>query len=361
MARPLSIQDVARMLRWESAGIDLPLWQSEYESFLDHRLRDRAHANDDYICIVQALELLPVASRRRFLRAPAVSSLLLQGDARGEAEAHLLAVLLLAEIAALGIAVELPDEPIWTARGDRLISRAISGSEPVAEVLLANTGITLDLASPFPFPDDEFGIAETVHLLPAERTSITSRLLTAVEVLQSIAREMLDFVSTFIEVLAVRREPKDSQVFYSSSFSGFVGLTRFTNAHLEYVDTALLAENLIHEAIHGMLYMYEEVCDPFVLTHEANKLAVISPWTGATIKLQSLVQACAVWYGVYWFLRQALERGVIDGKCPYARMDLALQGFQRQPVSKVLSSHSALLRPEIVDLLTELEGVMRTV
>jgi len=358
----LPIVDVLTTLTWAEGTADLALWRATYESVLEARLHTRLATNDDYACIVQALDLLPPATRQRFLRAPAVSSLLLQGDERGDIEAGLLATLVMAELAARG-SIGNGAEPTWTARGGRvgglmLPPGSLESAGP--ERLLAGTEIVLDVASPFVFPDDEFGIEHTVIYGPTELRAVEERLLAAVEILRALPAA-LPFAETFIEVLAMRRELKETVAFYTSSFSGLIGLSRFTNAHVGSVDTALLAEGLLHESTHGMLYLYEEVTGPFVLEPEANRIAVTSPWTGATIRLQSLVHACAVWYGTYWFLQRALDCGLVSTDRSFQRMEMARLGFRRRPVTSALAVHAPLLTPSIFEFLGEIEDAMRAV
>jgi hypothetical protein len=343
----LIASDTVRALDWIQPADNLLFWRQAYEALLETRLDARVQTDGDVAPVARALRLLTPAQRGRFLRAPAVADLLRTPREDDDCSAALLARYAMAELTALGIG-GAPQDGLWTARG--------VPAEGGAEVL-PGTDISLDLESAFRFPDDEFGLGATRWHHKAELNVVRPRLAQAIALLSDLPGA-LAFANSFIEVLALRSEPGGRPAFHTSSFSGLIGLTRFTNAQIDSVDSALLAEGLLHEATHGMLYLFEEITAPFVTDVTANRTAVTSPWTGATIRLQSLIHACVVWYGTYWFRRRALELELLDAATAGPRMEVARRGFHRRPVSDVLARHKAVLHPETFEFLAPIEARM---
>jgi HEXXH motif-containing protein len=284
-----------------------------------------------------------------------VAYLLLRHGTSAEADSQRFAELLLAELAAIGSVPQLP-RSLWTARGDRFLTpENVQGPDKTG---LGDTGIALDERSPFSFSDDEFGLAGTLALDEASCAAVKDKLLSAFGILQMLSDRIYSFVTTFIEVLAIRQHLEQPNVFYSSTFSRYIGLVRFTNAHRPNANMPTLVEALVHEAIHGLLYMCEELAPAFSVKQEAERISLNSPWTGATISLHSYMHACAVWYGIYWFWSEVLRARVDGMELCEASRDIAHAGFKHRPVSKGLASFEHLLPSGMNNLLRELEARM---
>jgi hypothetical protein len=350
------LRSIADLLSWRPVSFAPIVWRDAFEAELERRTRAIPAEADPDGDLAQSLVLLPGNARRRFLRAPAVA-MLLRRDAGNRFDARLYAQLVLAELAAAGIVTELP-KSLWTARGDRFLDRSAPACWTLPGATLGDTGICVDAASPFQFPDDDFGIAETVPHSSGELEIALGRVLNAAVELRRACPQALALVTTFTEVLALRREPADVASFYSSTFPGCPGLVRFTNTHLKSADTMVLVESLVHEAIHCILHIHEELEEPFVCIAEANDAKVVSPWTGDTIRLQSYVHACAVWYGIYWLW--SIEGFAAGGSREWVATlrQRALRGFQHRPVSGLLVPYNSLLTRSIKGLLLELEERM---
>ncbi|MFF0738830.1 HEXXH motif-containing putative peptide modification protein [Streptomyces sp. NPDC004111] len=353
----LTLDGTAEMLRWGGTDPDLPRWRAAYEQALDERLtaRDTAHP-DAYGPVVRALDTLPPAHRRSFLRAPQVSSLLLhdtEGTEDAELDAALLEQALVQELTVEGLLPARPDREVWNLRGNA--RRSASGERESGEEL-PGLDVALDTASPIRFPDGDFGLAAgTVRYSAEQLGTVMQRVSAAADILTAMDGAAR-FVDTFSEVVALREEHGPASVFHSSSFSGLVGLCRLTNAHLDSVTPGLLAESLVHESTHAMLYLYEEVREPFLRRPDANDRSVTSPWTGATIRLQSFLHACAVWYAVHWYWERARAAGLCDPAQAEERTALARRGFRAAPAARALREHSAVLTGSARDLLEQLDG-----
>ncbi len=351
---PLS--GMADLLCWQPVRFAPLAWRDAFDAHLESRASSIFAQSESDDCLAQSLALLPQSARRRFLRAPAVAAIL-QRHEGNKFDGQLFAELLLAELAAVGVATELPQSR-WTARGDRFLNRSAPERWTLPGTVLGDTRIAVDEESSFQFPDDEFGIAETVPHDTRELEVVVGRVLTAVAALRNACAPALALVTALTEVLALRREPAEAKAFYSSTFSGCPGLVRLTNAHLPNVDTATLVEALVHEAIHCILHLHEELEEPFVRTAEANHAKVVSPWTGATIRLQSYIHACAVWYGIYWlWSMDGFVTGDVRARAETLRQR-AYGGFQHYPVSVGLAPFDGLLTKSIKEFLQELEERM---
>jgi hypothetical protein len=344
------------LLMWAPTPLSPLAWRDAFDSLLERRASLLARSESDS-CLAQGLSLLPAGLRQSFLRAPAVAARLLDVDQPFDGQA--VAELLLAELAAAGVASEL-HKSLWTARGNHFLDLSARERWTLPGATLGSTGIAVDEAAPNQFPDDEFGIALTMPHTSVELGVVNDRLLEAVAELNRVCKPALATIINFTEVLALRREPHPTR-FYSSTFSGLAGLVRFTNAHLADVSVPQLVEALVHEAIHCILHVHEAIAEPFVRVADANDTKVISPWTGATIRLQSYVHACAVWYGVYWLW--SMDGFAVDDSIEQAKILRlrARRGFECRPVSLGLAALEHLLTDSAKRFLHELEGRMLTV
>jgi hypothetical protein len=345
---------IADLLRWAPADYDPLDWRNAFDGHLERRISAVLNQSEPDACIAESLALLAEKTRRRFLSAPAVATML-RCHVGDQFDGRLFARMLLAELAAAGHAVELP-ESLWTARGDRWLDRRAPQRWTCSGVKLGDTGIAVDLASSFQFPDDEFGVAETAPHNSMELEIAIPKVLAAIKALRDACPPALALVTSVVEVLALRRETANATTFYSSTFPGCPGLVRLTNAHLPETSTRLIVEGLVHEAIHCMLHIHEELEEPFVREEEHSHAKVTSPWTGAPIRLQSYIHACAVWYGIYW-LWSADGFGPSTGEVEFLKQR-ACRGFQYHPVSIGLAPFSHLLTNSIKALLCKLEERM---
>jgi hypothetical protein len=347
---------MADLLRWAPADWDPLDWRIAFEKQLERRISSVLNESEPDACIEECLALLAEKTRRRFLSAPAVAAMLRRhvGD---QFDGRLFARMLLAELGVAGHAVELP-ESLWTARGDRWLDLRAPERWAFSTVKLGDTGIALDVASSFPFPDDEFGIAETAPHNSVELEIAIRKVLAAIEALRDACPPALALVSSVVEVLALRRETANATAFYSSTFPGCPGLVRLTNTHLPETGTRLIVEALVHEAIHCILHIHEELEEPFVRKEEHSHAKITSPWTGAPIRLQSYIHACAVWYGIYWlWSAEGFAAGPSSGEVDFLKQR-ACRGFQYHPVSRGLAPFGHLLNDSIKVLLCKLEERM---
>jgi HEXXH motif-containing protein len=159
--------------------------------------------------------------------------------------------------------------------------------------------------------------------------------------------------------VSLRFEPGAPAKINSSSFSQFIGLALLVNPHLPAVDVEKLTDSIVHESIHSMLFMLEEVEAPFLLDRLSAKIMVTSPWSGNVINLHAYLHACLVWYGLYRFWRRVSSTGEYSAERRRALQDKARSGFVHRP-SQLIAHYRELCSPPILSYLQEVEAIMAT-
>ncbi len=308
------------------------------------------------------LRLLPDESFLRMLTAPETSyRLLWPRRHQVAAVAEFLRGVLTAEFARLDRSVPIT-AVTWTARGDLMLApgrEAFIG--PHVEGLLS-----VDFDSPYAMHVDLEGMLEVSPiprqpLSPAEKDIVLMRLRAAKEGIERTDPAILRFVSIFTKALVVQRDPAAPRLFASGSSAQYVGRSVLANAHIDTVSEIELAEGLVHEAIHSLLYMQEQRKD-WVASEElyGPQHRTVSLWTGNPLPLRSYLQACFVWYGLLCFWTQALPA---DGFAPARVKDRIVQsasGFLGQPLLAQVKPYLTQLAPEVVDAIELIQDHVRS-
>lgn len=205
-------------------------------------------------------------------------------------------------------------------------SGRVRAIEPLGR--LTETRIALDFDSEL---SDRFPTRFTARRLIApsdqERQETAAKLDEAMRLLDTSAEVAARHVRRMVSVVCCRTAIND-QTFYTASDPMTLGVVHLMNAHLSRKSAAVVAGELVHEAIHQALFRYELDCP--LLDEALADEDVKSPWTGADLKLYDLVHACFVWYGLIHLWRlpaaPALE--------PVTRqLAVAEAGFARDPLA----------------------------
>ncbi|TDR82681.1 aKG-HExxH-type peptide beta-hydroxylase [Paludibacterium purpuratum] len=337
----VALEHLLHLLAWEAPPQAWRPWQAAYDVFLWQRVQYLCEQSVDDGCIFQALQALSPARCQRFLRTPQVARLLYRHDDNEDVwrGGTRLAGFLLEEL------------------GDLDTAACDSAVLPCARrVTLLADALALDLDGRQTFPDEDGQWRTVCHASP-EREAVLDQLSDAMAALQHLSPSLAALVTTCIEVLALRCEPETPRGLFSSTFSHYVGLVRITNAHLAEADAPALMDALVHEAIHCLLYRYEESCAPFQ-SARAWTVTIQSPWTGATIALPSYLQACMVWYGLFHLWRLAAVSGFGPAPRVAQLAERARVGFCHRPVSEGLIAHRGWIAPAYLDLLLAAEARM---
>jgi hypothetical protein len=146
----------------------------------------------------------------------------------------------------------------------------------------------------------------------------------------------------------------------SLSHCQFAGLSLILNAHHDDVTLAAVADRIIHESIHDLLYMghFTEPVLATSLPTDPTAVAVESPWTGRSLTLRNYLHACFVWYGLARFWELDSQAFAPDQRTQ--RGDLARSGFRAVPsVLAPLKGAVDLLSPSVRDALELLDDRAR--
>ncbi len=165
------------------------------------------------------------------------------------------------------------------------------------------------------------------------------------------------FVAEFTKVLVLQSD--DAEPYSSGSNGAYVGRTIIANAHLPGVDEAEVADSIVHEAIHTLLYMQEE-CQPWALDEGLFEAVprVVSPWSGTNLPVRPFLQACFVWYGLLHFWALAVSVGSFPPDRARALMTRAAAGFLRDPLVDRLAPWEHRLAPEVLDAIGRMQAIV---
>jgi hypothetical protein len=190
----------------------------------------------------------------------------------------------------------------------------------------------------------------------ASRDVAISKVHAARRSLDSTNTTVADFVRRFAMVVNVVVDARKAE-FSSGSTCDYLGRVILCNAHLPSVDVELMAESLVHEAIHSLLSMYE-VCDPWIIREESlsAESRVRSPWTGSTLSLRTFLQACFVWFGLAHFWAIAQRGSPFKADRIAASLARACSGFLGDPLLTCVSACRSEIAPHVLELLPPMQA-----
>jgi hypothetical protein len=115
----------------------------------------------------------------------------------------------------------------------------------------------------------------------------------------------------------------------------------------------LLTDGLVHESIHCAIDHCEFVAP--ILTVVQTDAAIISPWTGRRLDLATFIHASFVWYGLVHFWTLATARHTEPTPGAREMLAIARKGFLAAHPSVLLAPFVALLNPEVVRAVGEMQ------
>lgn len=327
VAPQVQLVDVLSALTWSEpwpVGVE---WRARYDQLIAARV---AAAADAELVIGECLAGLPDWAVRRVQLEPVVLRQLTSGQPDPMGAARALMVVL--ERMARGAMTAAPERIEIAGRpgGDLAVLYDASLDLP------ARPGLDADLRGVPP------------ELVPEARR----RLQDGVALLRALSPPAADFAPRFIDLLCLREE--DAAPCYSGSFETLPGLVYASNIHV--ASAFKMVDVLVHEAVHGALYVFETIREPLLAVRCDARLT--SPWTGIPLRAAAYVQACFVWHALAGFWLRAIER-TGDPRCaPFLRR--AALGFGRAPVTgeyrELLSRHASR---EVLACLVEIERRMQ--
>ena len=191
----------------------------------------------------------------------------------------------------------------------------------------------------------------------ADRDLALSRLDQALLGIDAMDAGVAAFVRRFT-LVANPVVDTETPAYTSGSTSQYIGRSLFCNAHLPGVDAGLVAESLVHEAIHSLLYMHE-VTEPWILDERRiDRVSVVrSPWSGAYLMLRPFLQACVVWFGLanFWALAAARDLGAFEAERVSQRHMLTRRGFEQGPLLDLVAAYAPNVSPALLSLIAEMQ------
>ena len=372
------LDGVVGVLKWRGEGPEaLELAESTYSSriagLLGRELGRLEEADPaQAAAIVELLGAADAATLRRVVLAPETSYRLLWKHLNGQDEQDLwrhLTGALEVELARLpatsarapvAASAALPAGARWSALGDAYLDGA--GGEVVAQPPLA--GLVVDADSPAAI-HLHCGLGVGMRLRhyadPAAKQVALQKTEDAMRALDVVDPMIAGFVRRFTLVANVVMDDEGER-FSSGSTNQYVGRSIFWNAHLPSVDTGLVAEALVHEAIHALLDMHQ-LHEPWFLSAELlpDDPVVQSPWTGSPLRLEPFLQACFVWFGLSHFWAAARRRSPFAAERVERGVAATRRGFLRGPLLPRIEAHLPNIAPELRELVRAMqEDVVRT-
>jgi hypothetical protein len=330
----ISLEAMPDVLAWRASPVVLEAREKYEKLLLDHleylvdelARRDQTRGDD----LRRIIATAPDQHISRVLTAPETSARLLSPrNEPVDSVYDFLKKAFEAEVMRGGHPVRVSAD-LWTALGDcRITTSKGAVCAPVVDGL-----VPLDFDSPAVssisltgdpamtgLPLDCGQRETTINRLNAARIAISSTSVAAEELLTNL-----------VKVVVLQRVP-GALVFSSGSDQQHIGRVVITNPHLPAVDEARLAEALVHEAIHALLYMSVNTVPWGFIDQPTVVLASIrSPWTGRQLDPSAFLHACFVWYGLTQFWSLALARGTFDSAIAVPRLTRSAVGFLGSPL-----------------------------
>jgi hypothetical protein len=311
--------------------------------------------------VIEGLAAADASTLRRVVLAPETSSRLLWGHPGGCDERDLWQYLtdVLEVESSRFDPPATPTATRWSALGDL----RIDGPSGAVVVQPTAAGVVVDTESPAALCFDystlhRDGMELRHYQDPAARELALGRLEGAMRGIDQVNPAAAYFVRRFTLVANVLMDA-ESPKFTSGSTAQYIGRSLFCNAHLASADAELLAESLVHEAIHSLLYMHE-VCEPWVLNEQrfTEDAEVESPWTGATLVVRPFLQACFVWFGLAHFWSLAQADSPFRPRRVQERLAAARDGFLKGPLPERISDHAPQIAPQVLNLVREMQAAV---
>lgn len=357
--RAIPLDAVPHMLRWGEDDAPLEQVHEAWTTMVHDRLAELLHALEQLHPasaerVRAALASLDEGMVERMVEAPETTFRLFWGRDPAETGQFLFTAAA-AERARAGKPVSV-GRPVWSARGDFVV---LPGGERVHGPAVAGVPC-LDLDSPAACQLDLTGANYTVRsarrpLTGPERTITLARLEELSSELRAASPRVAAFVLRFTKVLILQRH--GDEPFSSGSNGQFVGRSAVANPQLPSADGAVLADAVVHEAIHALLYM-QELRRGWVLEaslYEATP-RITSPWSGRRLPVRAFLQACFVWYGLVNFWAQAHLNGALNQRRKRDLFARAAGGFLDTPLVNALEPYRSVLRDEVLDAVAEMQA-----
>ena len=305
--------------------------------------------------IITTIKNLSPHSQRRVLTAPRLCQMLTPPAVADAASLRTLLSFIAYENFLSG--GDSPADNTWTALGDRYYNASASvencrefptdylaqmiGTEYIAPEV---QGLIIDCASPISRSFSPHVFDCVVHAEYGDMESIKTRLTDALTFISDASMQARMCVGSSLKVAAVVDTPHSPDAYCGSSVRSLIGRVLLTNLRSSAWTLEELADRIVHEAIHSLLYKIEYWSPLYTDDVAAYNETVKSPWSGRMLALHSYVHACYVWFGLWNFWRKASH---LSG-CADKYMLRAARGFLgASPLSLIGTNAYFVIAPEV--------------
>lgn len=208
--------------------------------------------------------------------------------------------------------------------------------------------IILDIASPYTTERYPAEIGTVQLHSPEEIDIVARRVQESLDQIQAVSDIAGLTVTSCAQVIAAVKAPAHPDVTASVSSRALIGRMGLVNLTSERWTTSKISNQIVHEAIHSMLYKIE-LFESFYSDYDtAFVLKTVSPWSGRTLRLHSFVHACFVWFGLWCFWQNS---GLQD-EIAVTLKSQALKGFLGDgPLTGVSDEVFNCISPDIRDAI----------
>lgn len=247
---------------------------------------------------------------------------------------------------------ERPSRATWTLLGEQITSDRIRRSF-IAHRLL------LDLDSPWARKINRDEAERPTPPAPEQRSTLVQVLEDALRRIEDTSLYIADFVARFTKVLVVANDGSRPDASASSSSGQYIGRTLLLNPLAPGTAGSDVADSLVHEAIHSLLYMHE-ICDGWVedpLRHGVTP-DLVSPWSGQLLRLRPFLQACFVWFGLWQFWRRAEVAHAWPHTATERRQLISARGFMGNRLTDLLAPYSRVIAADVVGCIDAMQDAV---
>jgi hypothetical protein len=293
----------------------------------------------------------------RVLTAPESSFRILQySDANAADRAHFLILAFRAEAVRERRSVSV-NECLWSALGD---FRVLTDGSVRQEWLIPGM-IPIDLGSPHArsTATDEMqrdgACLNFVEFSELEAHSLLVTLQTAGEAIRATSLQVHEFICMFTRVLVCVKDAVAPSSFASGTTGQYIGRSFLANPQLDSVDSVAIADAMLHESIHGYLFMLEREHRWVSAQLYRGNDWITSPWSGAKLRIRPYLQACFVWYGLLQFWCLALETGRWSEQGIRNRIRTSALGFLNGPLTEPLDAFGDQISADVRRTITSMQ------
>lgn len=188
---------------------------------------------------------------------------------------------------------------------------------------------------------------------PDEVEAITQRVQESLDQILAVSETARLTVDSSTQVMTVIKAPAAPHVTASMSTRVMIGRVGMVNLHSNRWNTCKISNQIVHEAIHSMIYKLELFDSLYTDQEAALSLKAVSPWSGRTLGLHSFVHACFVWFGLWCFWNKS---GNSDEKALKLKSK-AHKGFLKGvPLSGISQEAFDCIMPDVRDAIGQMHA-----